>query len=152
MVPGDYRRGLQGAGHTARVHGLAAGRLRLGAARGSPPVAGSGPGVHHGGGQRRGYGAAMSGDGDNRVTDRDHAQWLARLNVMNTEATYNAVVNLAEQVLAGDLGEPEAGQRLRRSAELLRGTYGLSDLDRFDFDLIDWTAIVAEEVETRRTE
>ena len=92
----------------------------------------------------------MSGDGDNRVTDRDHAQWLARLNVMNTEATYNAVVNLAEQVLAGDLGEPEAGQRLRRSAELLRGTYGLSDLDRFDFDLIDWSAIVAEEVETRR--
>lgn len=86
---------------------------------------------------------------DNRVTDPVHAQWLARLNVMNTEATYNAVVNLAEQVLAGHLGEAEAGQRLRRSAELMRGTFGLSDFDRFDFDLIDWSAIVREEVEAR---
>lgn len=89
-------------------------------------------------------------DDDNRVTDSGHAQWLARLNVMNTEATYNAVVNLAGQVLAGELSEAEAGQRLRRATEVMRGTYGLSDLDRFDFGLIDWAAIVREEVETRR--
>ncbi len=95
--------------------------------------------------------AAIERDGDdNRVTDPQHAQWLARLNVMNTEATYNAVVNLAEQVLAGGITETEAGGRLRRSAEVMRGTYGLSDFDRFDFGLVDWSAIVAEEVEARR--
>lgn len=94
--------------------------------------------------------AIEGGDDDNRVTDRDHAQWLARLNVMNTEATYNAVVNLAGQVITGKMGDAEAGQRLRRATEVMRGTYGLSDLDRFDFDLVDWAAIVSEEVETRR--
>lgn len=47
--------------------------------------------------------AAIEGGDDNRVTDPEHAQYLARLNVMNTEATYNAVVNLAEQVLAGEV-------------------------------------------------
>lgn len=92
----------------------------------------------------------LGDDEDNRVTDREHAQWLARLNVMNTEATYNAVVNLAGQVLGGTLDEAEAGRRLRRSVEVMRGTFGLSDLDRFDFDLIDWVAIVSEEVEARR--
>ena len=95
--------------------------------------------------------AAIDNDGDdNRVTDPEHAQWLARLNVMNAEATYNAVVNLAGQVLAGELGEVEAGQRLRRAAELMRGTAGLSDFDRFDFGMIDWAALVSEEVEARR--
>lgn len=32
----------------------------------------------------------------------------------------------------------------------MRGTYGLSDLDRFDFDLIDWSLIIREEVDARR--
>lgn len=51
--------------------------------------------------------------------------------------------------MAGELAEAEAGQRLRRATEVMRGTYGLSDLDRFDFDLIDWAAIVREEAEAR---
>lgn len=95
--------------------------------------------------------AAIDGDGDsNQVTDPSHAQWLARLNVMNTEATYNAIVNLAQQVLAGNIDEQEAGKRLRRATEVMRGTSGLSDLDRFDFGIVDWAALVGEEVETRR--
>lgn len=84
---------------------------------------------------------------ENTVTDPEHAQWLARLNLMNVEAAYNSVRNLASQVAAGVIDRDEAGRRLRRAAVLLKGTSGLSDLDRFDFDLVDWSAIVAEEVE-----
>lgn len=84
---------------------------------------------------------------ENTVTDPEHAQWLARLNFMNVEAAYNSVRNLASQVTTGGIDCAEAGRRLRRVAVLLKGTSGLSDLDRFDFDLVDWSAIVAEEVE-----